>query len=371
MKPKLLSVLHYSPPMHGASKVGDFIKNSEKLNSEFECYYIKVKSSSSIDEIGKVSFKKIYLVLELFFRVLWALIIFRPNIIYFTASTRGVAFYRDVILSTLWKFYSKLTTVDIFYHYHTKGINKFVSSSNRALTLTRFFLSDINLVILSPMLEDDFRRVKTYKNVYYLPNGVETDIDEKAFTEIIEKRYSNLDTLNVLYLSNMIKSKGYFKVLKLASETKNSQVHYHFAGGWQKDEDKEEFFQFIKDKNLEDRVTFHGFVGGDEKQELFSNAHFFIFPTRYENEAFPLSILEAFSYGLPVLVTDEGSIPFIVDEKSGVILKDDNDLFEGFQKLKEAFINKDTAAYCRQCYFDKYSLEQFERNLVALLKMEK
>ena len=371
MKPKLLAVLHYSPPMHGASKVGDFIKNSEKLANEFECYYIKIKSSSSIDEIGQVNLKKLYLVLELFFRVMWALITFRPNVIYFTASTRGVAFYRDVILSILWKLYSKIMPVDIFYHYHTKGIDKFAMSSNRALKLTRFFLKNINLVILSPMLEDDFSNVQTYKKVYYLPNGVETDLDDSALDKILEKRYGNINTLNVLYLSNMIKSKGYFRVLELAEQTKEDPIHYHFAGGWQKDEDKEEFFDFIKEHNLEEKVTFHGFVNGEEKRELFSNAHLFIFPTRYENEAFPLSILEAFSYGLPVLVTDEGSIPFIVDPKSGIILKEDDSLLEGFKRLKEAFIDKETSLYCRKIYVEKYSLEQFERNLLSILSVEK
>ena len=32
MKPKLLCILHRSPPAHGAAKVGDFIASSKKLN---------------------------------------------------------------------------------------------------------------------------------------------------------------------------------------------------------------------------------------------------------------------------------------------------------------------------------------------------
>ena len=371
MKPKLLSVLHYSPPMHGASKVGDFIKKSEKLNSEFECYYIKIKSSSSIDEIGKINLKKFYFVAELFFRVLWALIVFRPNLIYFTASARGVAFYRDVLLSILWKLYAKVKDVEIFYHYHTKGIDRFVSSSPKALKLTRFFLKDINLIILSPMLEGDFVKVKTYKNIYYLPNGVETELSDDEVDTIIEKRYSSTEPLNILYLSNMIKSKGYFHVLKLASQTKDMKIHYNFAGGWKSRDDEKEFFDFIKEHQLDERVTFHGFVSGKEKRELFSKAHLFIFPTRYENEAFPLSILEAFSYALPVLVTNEASIPSIVDEQSGVVLDDENKLLEGLEVAKERLINQEIAYHCRERYLKKYSLSQFESNLVNILKSNK
>ena len=94
-KTKLLCILHYSPPAHGASKVGDFIKSSEKLKDEYDCRFIKIKSSDTIGDIGKVNFKKIYFVLELFFKILFMVLAFRPDKIYFTASVRGIAFYRD------------------------------------------------------------------------------------------------------------------------------------------------------------------------------------------------------------------------------------------------------------------------------------
>ena len=47
-KQKLLCILHYAPPAHGASKVGDFIKSSQKLKDEFDCRFIKIKSSISL-----------------------------------------------------------------------------------------------------------------------------------------------------------------------------------------------------------------------------------------------------------------------------------------------------------------------------------
>ncbi len=46
---------------------------------------------------------------------------------------------------------------------------------------------------------------------------------------------------------------------------KSEDYHYHFAGGWQKEEDKEEFFKYI---NLENKVTFHGFVNGEQKKDF-------------------------------------------------------------------------------------------------------
>lgn len=364
-KQKLLCILHYAPPAHGASKVGDFIKSSQKLKDEFDCRFIKIKSSDTIGDIGKVNFKKIYFVIELFFKILFTVLVFRPNKIYFTASIKGVAFYRDVLLSTIWKFYKLFIPCEVFYHYHTKGIKEFVKNP-RNLKLTKFFLKDISLVLLSPKLENDFEDVKTYKKVLFLPNGVENNYDENTFENYVSKK--DFSKLNILYLSNMIKSKGYFEVLKLANNHKNQNIHFHFAGGWQNQEDEKEFFDFIKNNQLENIVTFHGFVNGIQKKELFENSQLLIFPTRYELESFGLVIIEAFSYGLPVLSTDEGSIPYIIDNKSGIFIDDLEKLNLAFEDMKKNYINIETALYCRNRYLENFSLEQFEENLLEVLK---
>ncbi|MFK5938709.1 MAG: glycosyltransferase [Sulfurimonas sp.] len=361
-KVKLLCILHYSPPAHGASKVGDLIKSSEKLKDKFDCRFIKIKSSDTIGDIGKVNYKKIYFVMELFFKILFTILVFRPEKIYFTASVNGVAFYRDVLLSNIWKFYTLFKPCEFFYHYHTKGVKEFVKN-NKKNRLTRYFLKDVNLVLLSPMLENDFESVKTYKKVLYLPNGVENNYDDKSFENYISKK--DFLKINILYLSNMIKSKGYFEALKLATQYKDQDIHFHFAGGWQNNDDKKEFFSFIKENNLKDIVTFYGFVDGIQKQELFEKSHVFIFPTQYKKEAFPISILEAFSYGLPVLSTNEGSIPYIIDIKSGVVT---NNLKDGFENILKNYINIKTSRYCRKRYLKNFTLEKFEKNLLEILR---
>lgn len=363
-KTKLLCILHYSPPAHGASKVGDFIKSNETLKDKFNCRFIKIKSSNTLEDIGKMNYKKIYYVLELFFKILFTIIIFRPNKIYFTASSKGFAFYRDIVICNIWKTYMKVTTCDVYYHYHTKGIDDFVKNS-RNKKLTKYFLKDVNLILLSPMLKDDFKNVQTYKNVLYLPNGVENNYNENEFKQYILNK--NFEKLNILYLSNMIKEKGYFEVLKLALKNKDKNYHFHFAGGWQNKKEEKGFFDFIKENNLEKNITFHGFVNGKKKKELFEISNILCFPTKYKNEAFPLIILEALSYGLPILTTDEGSIPFIVNEKSGIIISNLNELSEGLIKIKDNFINLKTSNYCRKRFLENFSLEQFEENLNRIL----
>lgn len=362
-KQKLLCILHYSPPAHGASKVGDFIKSSERLREEFDCKFIKIKSSNTIGDIGKINFKKIYLVIELFFKILFTIVIFRPDKIYFTASIRGVAFYRDLLLSNIWKVYKLFKSCEVFYHYHTKGVNEFVKN-DRNKKLTSYFLKGINLVLLSPMLEKDFDEVKTFKKVYYLPNGVEDSYDKNSFENYISKK--DFSKIEVLYLAHMKEDKGLFESLKLVKKYKNNNIHFHFAGSWQNDMDKNRFINIVKEFNLENKITLHGFISGDEKIKLIQKCSFLIYPSK--NDAFPLTLLEMFSHGLPVLTTNQGSIPDIVDDKSGVVVSDLNDLGNGFKKILDDFVNIDTANYCRNRYLENFSLDQFEENLIKVLK---
>lgn len=369
MTTKLLCILHRAPPAHGAAKVGDDIANSIKLNDSFDCRFITIKSSTTISDIGKIHFKKIYYVLELYMKIFFALIIFRPDKIYYTASVRGVAFYRDLLISTLWKGYKKIKKTDIYYHYHTQGIDDFVSTSTTNLSLTRFFINNAKLMLLSPALRDDFKKIDSYEDILYLPNGVANTIANDRFESFIEEKYQHTTTVNVIFLSNMIKSKGYFHLLELAAQTTEENYHFHFAGAWQNRADEEEFFEFITQHNLSDTVTYHGFISGKKKQQLFETSHIFMLPTEYHNEAFPLTILESLSYGIPVIATNRASIPYILDEGCGVIVDQHSELLAALHHTSKTLTNKNTALLCRNRFLNNYSIEQFEDNLVALFEI--
>lgn len=364
-KKKLLLILHSSPPVHGASKVGDFIRASQKVCDEFECKYIKIDSSNSLSDIGRVNMKKIILSIELFIKVAFFMFSFRPDKIYFTSSVRGVAFYRDLLLSLIWKTYRVFFKCDVFYHYHTKGVGDFTKKKLNLL-MTRFFLHDCYLILLSNFLESEFKNVETYRKVFFLPNGVSSNYNQNDFENYISNK--DYESINILYLSNMIKEKGYFEVLKLARKFKGTNVKFNFAGSWTNTNDEQEFFSYINEHELEDMVHFHGFIGGEEKISLFEKSHVFVFPTRYRNEAFPLCVLEAFSFGLPVLVTDEASLPSMVGHRNGAVISDMTELEKTLKNLLDTHVNVETALTCRATFDNYFTLDKFESNLLEILK---
>jgi glycosyltransferase involved in cell wall biosynthesis len=368
LKEKLLLVLHYSPPIHGAAKVGDTICDSKLLKSSFETRFIKIKSSESLEVIGKFGLKKIITTVTLFCKIVIQLIRFRPDKIYFTASPNGFAFYRDLFISIPIKIYASIVKCDVFYHYHARGIEEFTLKSNIHQKLTNFFVSNTNIIFITRMMSSELINITRHKRTLFLKKGVDDTLNDASFTEVLNSRFKN-NTIKVLYLSNMIKTKGYDTVLELAVKTKkeNLPVEFNFAGAWASKDDEHYFNDFVNTNNLKTVVNYHGLVLGEEKDKLFKKANLFIFPSR--KDVFPLSLLEALSYGLPILAFNVGAISEIVSKNVGVI-SSKNNLFNSFKEMEKKYFNKEVSLACRKRFLENYTTEVFEKNLVAILKLE-
>ncbi len=60
-------------------------------------------------------------------------------------------------------------------------------------------------------------------------------------------------------------------------------------------------------QHIQNNVLFTGFVSEEDKFTLFKNARAFVFPSFYEGIGIP--VIEAMSYGIPVLTTRTGALP--------------------------------------------------------------
>ncbi len=70
--------------------------------------------------------------------------------------------------------------------------------------------------------------------------------------------------------------------------------------------------------NLTDAVTFTGRINNEEMPALYHNADIMLNPTLADN--MPISILESLASGVPVVSTDVGGIPYLVQHKQTAIL---------------------------------------------------
>ncbi|MCK5180315.1 MAG: glycosyltransferase [Candidatus Omnitrophica bacterium] len=114
---------------------------------------------------------------------------------------------------------------------------------------------------------------------------------------------------------------------------------------------------YVRNNNIVN-VEFLGFISGDQYHECMQGAKFLIVPSVcYEN--FPRMVVEAYSYGLPVVASSLGSFPEIVEEKkTGLLFKsaNDHDLAEKIQWALTHEVELDSMRKnVREQYKEKYS----------------
>jgi glycosyltransferase involved in cell wall biosynthesis len=86
----------------------------------------------------------------------------------------------------------------------------------------------------------------------------------------------------------------------------------------------EEVRQAAAAMNLADAVTFPGFLNAADKRNYGNSADIFITTNRIDN--MPVAVVEACAMGLPVVSTDVGGIPDLLEHgRTGLLTPDDDD----------------------------------------------
>jgi glycosyltransferase involved in cell wall biosynthesis len=119
------------------------------------------------------------------------------------------------------------------------------------------------------------------------------------------------------FAGRLSKEKG---VLTLLKAFKDLTIPLRIAGTGPIESECREFVSMHRMNH----VTFEGYCQGDKLKNLFRQATFLIIPSEcYENA--PMSILEAFAYGKPVIGSNIGGIPEqVVQDETGLLFEASN-----------------------------------------------
>ncbi len=144
----------------------------------------------------------------------------------------------------------------------------------------------------------------------------------------IDSARVNDGKVHFLFMGEIGQRKGVFDILRaLVKHRKELEGKLELRIGGNKNE--EELKKAIQDGCLQNMVKFEGWVGGDKKLQLLNWADVFILPSF--NEGLPISILEAMSYGHPVISTPVGGIPEVVENgRNGILVTpgNENEIFD-------------------------------------------
>ena len=361
MKKRVLFILHYPPPVHGAAMVGQYIQKSTVINNDIRSIYLNLGTSRSINEIGKGGVRKWWRYILLLWNTLTTILTSRPDLVYLTLTSRGSGFYKDALVAMI----AKALRVKTVYHFHNKGVK---DRQDRVFDnfLYKMVFKNVDVILPSKLLYPDIERYISKTRIYTCANGIPNVVDGSELQANKESR----SRFELLFLSNLIESKGIFVLLQACKILKNKGVIFHctIAGG-EGNISEMHLKKKIEGLGLSKEMSYVGKKLGAAKSELFSKADVFVHPTL--DDCFPLVLLEAMQFSLPVISTYEGGIPDIVENnKTGFLVQKNNaaELADSIETLYEDLIRSIAMGTLGRKKFEKeFSLTAFETRITSLL----
>lgn len=142
---------------------------------------------------------------------------------------------------------------------------------------------------------------KYEREFIYIPNGVNIPQGKPA-SEIIKEKYGLNGEDYLLWMGRLTPEKRVDWLIKAFKEIKGTMpsLKLVIVGGTSATD--EYVGRLEKLAGSDGRIIFTGYVAGQEKEELFSNALLFTLPSYLEG--LPIALLEAMSHRLPCLVSD-------------------------------------------------------------------
>ena len=169
------------------------------------------------------------------------------------------------------------------------------------------------------LCEAELKSIRSYglkTPVCVIPNGIDLPADpgeKKSVITILELRQLQARGRKVLlFLGRIHPKKGLVNLLKawkgaLGDRAAGGEEWTLMIAGWDQGGHEGELKRLAAELELEDSVSFVGPQYGEEKREFYRNCAAFVLPSF--SEGLPMSILEAWSYAKPVLMTPECNLP--------------------------------------------------------------
>lgn len=130
-----------------------------------------------------------------------------------------------------------------------------------------------------------------------------------------EKRIKKDHVVRFLYIGRMDVFKGIELILETMKINQDQNIEVHFAGEGPLKKDVQ------RAAEQDDRIVVHGYVDGEEKENLFCHSDVLLFLSE-DIETFGLVCMEAMNYSLPIITSKIRSTHFFVrNNYNGIVLE--------------------------------------------------
>lgn len=267
--------------------------------------------------------------------------------------------YKGFFYATMTAKIARLFGKKVVMHMHGGGFREYYS------THVSFVKRELGKVDGIVALSDSWGRFYTedvgIDNVHVIPNVI------PLLSGNSQRERKEHGVFNLLFLGFVYKEKGVFDLVNLLKSHHayySGRVHLYIAGG-KYEEDR--LVNEIEEFHLHDVVTFLGWVTGEKKEALFDLADAYVLPSY--KEGLPMSILEAMSHGLPILATNVGGIPELVENGVNGFLFSPGDIVAIQESIDILLTNRNIQKHMGEmsrCRAESYGVDSVQKKLSCL-----
>lgn len=164
--------------------------------------------------------------------------------------------------------------------------------------MIRRVLEDTRVLVQSEEIEEDVRE--------FFPD-LDPDIGVLGNGVTVPEVRSPLDSNRVLFVGRLAPKKGVQHLIEAIADV-SSDAELWIVGDGRK---REELERLASEHNID--ATFIGQVNPSEIGQFYYQSSIFVLPST-EGEGMPNAVLEAMSYGVPVITTRSGGLPTLITE---------------------------------------------------------
>ena len=203
-------------------------------------------------------------------------------------------------------------------------------NKNKYIPLRKKIFSNIDIIV---SISDDG---VSYLNQKY---GLPTDsmrvsrLGAKSHNMYV-KNYTKQPSLMILSCSRLTKIKRVNLIVEAIDELKDFDVKWNHVGDGPEMQNIE---KMIEEKNLNEIITLVGSIPNTEVYDYYSKNNYDIFVNVSSSEGIPVSIMEAMSFGFPVIATSVGgNQEIVINGYNGYLIDKDfqtQDLVNAIKKI--------------------------------------
>lgn len=309
----------------------------------------KIELSYLATHISGNNIKKIIYFIVAYIKLHFLILFDKFDIIHIHMSYKG-SFIRKYYVAKLCKKHNKKVII----HLHGSEFKDYYLGASEKLKneiVELFNIVDVTIA-LGKEWEDFILSIAPKANVKVINNAVTIpELDEKIVNP--EPAF--------LFMGALIKRKGVLDLLKAAKILNDegiSKFKIMIAGTG---EEEACLKKYVLENALEKNIEFLGWVGKNDRPELLRSTDVLVLPSY--NEGLPMAILEAMSYGLPIISTSVGSIDEAVKENENGYLIEPGDSLSLASKMKlfidDSMLLKKQSKESRKIAEQNFSDEKF------------